>query len=141
METLSGITTHGKDTALDQEATEAFAERLRGLLIRSDDEAYEAGCAVYNAMIDKRPALIARCQNTADVISSVNFAREHELLLVVRSGGHNGAGLGSVDDGLVIDLSEMNGIRVDPEGRRPTSKPAAHGAVSITPRTRSGWQQ
>src|SRR5436190_12892281 len=66
-------------------------------------------------MIDKRPALIARCRDTADVIAAVNHARAEGLTLAVRGGGHNGAGLGSVDDGLVVDLSPMRGIRVDPE--------------------------
>ncbi len=73
---------------------------------------------LYNGMIDKRPGLIARCVDTADVIAAVNFAREHDLLLAVRGGGHNGAGLGSCDGGLVIDLSPMKGIRVDPEPPR-----------------------
>src|SRR5436190_14210828 len=66
-------------------------------------------------MIDKRPALSRRCRNVADVIAAVNHARHEGLSLAVRGGGHNGAGLGSVDDGLVIDLSPMRGIRVDPE--------------------------
>ena len=68
-------------------------------------------------MIDKQPALIARCVDVADVIAAVNFAREHELTLAVRGGGHNGAGLGTCDDGLVIDLSRMKGMRVDPAAR------------------------
>jgi hypothetical protein len=68
-------------------------------------------------MIDRRPRLIARCVDVADVIASVNFARDHRLLLAVRCGGHNGAGLGSCDDGLVIDLSMMKGVRVDPAAR------------------------
>jgi FAD/FMN-containing dehydrogenase len=68
-------------------------------------------------MIDKRPRLIARCVDVADVIAAVNFAREEGLLLAIRGGGHNGPGLGSCDDGLVIDLSMMKGVRVDPENR------------------------
>src|SRR5258708_27172586 len=68
-------------------------------------------------MIDKRPALIARGKDVADVIAAVNFAREHELTLAIRGGGHNGPGLGTCDDGLVIDLTEMKGIRVDPVAR------------------------
>ena len=69
---------------------------------------------VYNGMIDRRPGLIARCADVADVIAGVNFARENDLLLAVRGGGHNGAGLAVCDEGLVLDLSQMNGIRVDP---------------------------
>ena len=75
------------------------------------------GRKVYNAMIDRRPGLIAYCVDVADVIASVNFARDNNLDLAVRGGGHNGGGLGIVDDGLVIDLSSMKGVRVDPAAR------------------------
>jgi FAD/FMN-containing dehydrogenase len=78
---------------------------------------YDEARKLYNGMVDKRPLLIARCADVADVIASVNFAREEGLLLAIRSGGHNGPGLGSCDDGLVIDLSSMKGIRIDPESR------------------------
>jgi FAD/FMN-containing dehydrogenase len=81
------------------------------------DEGYEEVRKLYNSMMDKRPALIARCADVADVVSAVNFGREHELLVAIRGGGHNGAGLGSCDGGLVIDLSQMKGVRVDPEAR------------------------
>ena len=86
-------------------------------LIQRGDPRYEEARALYNAMIDKRPLLIARCADVADVITAVRFAREHELLTAVRGGGHNGPGLGSCNDGLVIDLSPMKGVRVDPENR------------------------
>src|SRR3546814_3846194 len=69
-------------------------------------------------MFDKRPAVIARCADVADVVCAVNFGREHELLIAIRGGGHNGGGLGSCDGGLVVDLSQMKGVRVDPEARR-----------------------
>lgn len=87
---------------------------LRGRVIAPDDHGYDTARKLYNGMIDKYPALIARCANVADVIECVRFAREHEMLTAIRSGGHNGAGLGSCDDGLVIDLSAMKGIHVDP---------------------------
>lgn len=103
--------------APDSGAVQALASRLRGELIRPGDTSYDAARAVYNAMIDKRPALIARCADVADVIAAVNFAREQQLTLAVRGGGHSGPGLGSCDDGLVIDLSRMRGIRVDPDAR------------------------
>jgi FAD/FMN-containing dehydrogenase len=103
--------------ALDAETVQAFKARLRGALIQPGDEAYEVARKVYNGMIDKRPALIAQCVDVADVMSAVNFAREHELLVAVRGGGHNGPGLGTCDDGLVIDLSRMKGIRADPAAR------------------------
>ena len=90
---------------------------LRGRLIRPTDSDYDGARAVYNGMIDKRPRLIARCVDVADVIAAVNFAREEGLLLAIRGGGHNGPGLGSCDDGLVIDLSMMKSVRVDPESR------------------------
>ncbi len=102
---------------LEETAVQAFAQSLRGGLIRRGDPDYDERRKVYNAMIDKHPELIVRCANVRDVISSVNFARENGLLLAIRSGGHNGPGLGTCDDGLVIDLSPMKGIRVDPVNR------------------------
>jgi hypothetical protein len=93
---------------------QAYRAQLRGTLLQPGDADYEQARKVYNAMIDKRPRLIARCADVADVIASVNFARQDKLLLAVRGGGHNGGGLGVCDDGLVIDLSAMRGIRVDP---------------------------
>jgi FAD/FMN-containing dehydrogenase len=91
--------------------------KFRGELITPADAAYEAARKVYNGMIDKRPALIARCADVADVIAGVVFAHEKKLLLAVRGGGHNGPGLGVCDDGLVIDLSRLKGIRVDQQSR------------------------
>jgi FAD/FMN-containing dehydrogenase len=93
--------------------TANFEKSLRGRLIRPTDDDYDAARALYNGMIDKRPRLIARCANVADVIACVNFAREEGLLLAIRGGGHNGPGLGSVNDGLVIDLSMLKSVRVD----------------------------
>lgn len=94
-----------------------FRVNVRGELIGPNDEGYESARKVYNAMIDKRPGLIARCSDVADVIAAVNFARDNGLLLAIRGGGHNGAGLGVCDDGLVIDLSRMKGVRVDSMSR------------------------
>src|SRR5512144_2100291 len=91
--------------------------KLRGELITPADRGDEAARKVYNGMIDRRPALIARCQDTADVIAGVGFAREHGMLLAVRGGAHNGPGLGTCDGGLVLDLAPMKGVRVDPSGR------------------------
>jgi len=98
-------------------AVQDFASRLRGELIQPGDPTYDSARKVYNAMIDKHPALIARCADVADVIAGVNFARDYELTLAVRGGGHNGPGLGVCDDGLVLDLSQMKGVRVDPAAR------------------------
>jgi FAD/FMN-containing dehydrogenase len=90
---------------------------LRGDLIQPNDEGYDAARKVYNGMIDKHPALIARCADVADVIAAVNFGRENNLLVSIRGGGHNAGGLGICDDGLVIDLSLIRYTYVDPETR------------------------
>jgi FAD/FMN-containing dehydrogenase len=94
-----------------------LASRLRGDVISPDDSRYDDARKLYNGMIDKRPRMIARCVDPADVIAAVNFARDEGLDIAIRSGGHNGAGLGSVDDGLVIDLSLQKWVRVDPESQ------------------------
>jgi FAD/FMN-containing dehydrogenase len=113
MTDLRIITTTGTDSVLDDPTIEAFKSSLRGELLKPGDIGYEEARRIWNGMIDKRPALIARCVGVADVIASVNFAREHELLMAVRGGGHNVAGTAAADGGLVIDLSPMKGIRVD----------------------------
>jgi FAD/FMN-containing dehydrogenase len=102
---------------MGDQATMAFEQGFRGQLIRPGDASYDAARALYNGMIDKRPRLIARCVDVADVIAAVNFGRDQGLLVAIRGGGHNGPGLGSCNDGLVIDLSMMKGIRVDPAVR------------------------
>ena len=96
---------------------------LRGQLIGPEDAGYDAARALYNGMIDKRPRLIARCADVADVIAAVNYGREQGLLIAVRGGGHSGPGLGSVNDGLVIDLSTMKGVRVDPANKTVRVEP------------------
>ena len=90
---------------------------LRGDLLTAGTPEYDAARTLWNGMIDKRPALIVRCRGAADVVTAVNFAREHGLLLSARGGGHNVAGLALCDGGLTIDLSLMRSIRVDPAGR------------------------
>jgi FAD/FMN-containing dehydrogenase len=100
----------------DQAASE-LGTMLRGPVIGRDHGDYDEARQLYNGMIDKRPLMIARCADVADVIAAVNFARENGLPLAIRGGGHNGPGLGSVDDGLVIDLSLLRGVRVDPAAR------------------------
>jgi hypothetical protein len=102
---------------LNMATIDKFKAGLRGELIQRSDPHYEEARKLYNGMIDKRPLLIARCTYVADVISAVRFARETDLLTAIRGGGHNGPGLGSCDDGLVIDLSPMKGVRVDPARR------------------------
>jgi FAD/FMN-containing dehydrogenase len=114
---LRVTTTTGADTVLKETVIEAFKATLRGTLLRPGDDGYDATRKVYNAMIDKRPALIVRCAGTADVMNAVTFARTHNLLVAVRGGGHSVAGKSVCDGGVLIDLSPMKGIRVDPTHR------------------------
>jgi len=95
-------------------AVQELKKQLRGELLRPGDGGYDATRRVWNGMVDKRPALIVRCTGAADVINSVNFARTHNLPVSVRGGGHNVAGSAVCDGGIMIDLSQMKGIRVDP---------------------------
>jgi FAD/FMN-containing dehydrogenase len=105
---------------LDVANVDAFAGKLHGSVTRPSDPDYDEVRALYNAMIDKRPALIARCADRDDVVAAVNFGREQGLDIAIRCGGHNGPGLGSVDEGLVIDLSGLKAITVDPDSRTAT---------------------
>lgn len=102
---------------LEKSKKEKFTESFRGRIVQPNDADYDEIRKIYNAMIDKKPQLIAQCANVADVIAAVKFGRENNLETAVRCGGHNGAGLALVDDGLVIDLSQMKGIRVDPQAK------------------------
>ncbi|PBC09942.1 FAD-binding oxidoreductase [Mesorhizobium sp. WSM3859] len=102
---------------MTDEAHAKLRESLRGEVILRDDAGYDEARKVYNGMIEKRPLLIARCADIADVITAVKYARDNDLLIAVRGGGHNGAGLGICDNGLVIDLSTMKGVHVDAKTR------------------------
>jgi FAD/FMN-containing dehydrogenase len=106
-------TREGQATTVSDEAITALADALRGRLVQPSDADYDTARAVWNGMVDRHPALIVRCAGVADVVTSVNFAKEHDLLLAVRGGGHNAAGNAVCDDGLVIDLSLMKSVRVD----------------------------
>src|SRR5258708_28183384 len=99
-------------TSTARHAYEGLSDALRGELIRPGEDGYDSARAVYNAMIDRKPAAIARCADTADVVACVDFAREHGIDLAVRGGGHNAAGLGVWDDALVVDLSVMRTVAV-----------------------------
>src|SRR6185437_1778695 len=90
---------------------------VRGPIVTPSDAAYDSVRQVYNAMIDRRPAVIVRCVDAADVMAALDFARANGLLTAIRGGGHNGGGLGTCDGGLVVDLSLMRHVRVDPEAR------------------------
>jgi FAD/FMN-containing dehydrogenase len=108
---MSNITTAAP--AARQEIGAAFG----GELVGPNDAEYDEARKVYNAMIDRRPAVIARCANPADVAATIAFARRHDLVLAVRGGGHNGGGLGVVDDGVVLDLAGLSSVEVDPSAR------------------------
>jgi len=108
---------------MNASALETLRNRFRGRLIDRDHADYDESRAIYNAMIDKRPRLIAGCVDAADVMAAVRYGAEEGLDTAVRGGGHNGPGLALADDGLVIDLSAMKGIRVDPEARTVRVEP------------------
>ncbi len=102
------------EATLDAEAIQGFVEGVRGPVLRPGDQGYDDARAIWNALIDRRPALIMQCTGAADVVDAVNFAREQGLLLSIKAGGHNVAGNAVNDGGLVIDLSQMRGVHVDP---------------------------
>ena len=114
MADLKFATLSGDYTSVSVAELERFRGSLHGESLLPGDDGYDGARRVWNAMVDKRPALIARCSGTADVINAVNFARKNDLLISVRGGGHNFPGNSVCEDGLMIDLSRMTGIRVDP---------------------------
>jgi FAD/FMN-containing dehydrogenase len=107
----------GEPSALEEAVARKLKAALRGELLNPDDDAYDGARQVWNGMIDHRPALIACCAGTADVVETVSFARDHDLLVSVRGGGHNIAGKAVCNGGLMIDLSQMRGVAVDPDNR------------------------
>jgi FAD/FMN-containing dehydrogenase len=117
MSTLQAITTTGGHTVLGEAALRHLQARLHGELLLPGGDRYEETRKVWNGMIDKRPALIARCAGAADVLATVTFAREHNLLVSVRGGGHSIAGKAVCHGGLMIDLARMRGVQVDPVTR------------------------
>src|ERR1700733_15057208 len=107
----------GNRASITASSLDAFKSSLRGPLLRPGDAEYDDARLIWNGMMDRKPALITCCVGTADVISTVNFAREHNILLAVRGGGHSVAGNSSCDGGMLIDLSRMKAVRVDPKSR------------------------
>jgi FAD/FMN-containing dehydrogenase len=110
-------------TQLSQAAVSELGKGLRGGLVQPGDDSYEETRQIWNAMIDRKPALIARCANADDVVAAVRFAREHDLLVAIRGGGHNIAGNAVCDGGLMIDLSPMKGVQVEAGARRAKVEP------------------
>jgi FAD/FMN-containing dehydrogenase len=108
---------------LDEALVQEFAANLRGELIRPEDDGYDGARAVFNGMVNKHPAMIVRCAGTSDVIEGVNFARTHNLLLSVKGGGHGVAGKAVCEGGVMLDLSPMKGIRIDPVRRTADAQP------------------
>ena len=104
---------------------EALREGFEGAVLTPEDGPYEEARAIFNSMIEKRPAMIAQCESAADVAAAIAFAREHELEIAIRSGGHSVAGASLTDGGLVIDMRRMNGVSVDPEAKTATAQGGA----------------
>jgi FAD/FMN-containing dehydrogenase len=117
----------GGDAVVGEGSLNAFQSRLRGPLLRAGDAGYDEARRVWNGLIDHRPTLIARCAGAADVVAAVEFAREHGLLVSIRGGGHNVAGKAVCNGGLMIDLSRMKAIRVDPAARIVRAEPGVLG--------------
>jgi FAD/FMN-containing dehydrogenase len=123
MSELRVTTTKGVDTELKETVVEGLKTSLRGELLRPGAEGYEEARKIHNGMIDRRPALIARCTGVADVLAGVRFAREHDLLVSVRGGGHGMPGFAVCEGGLMLDLSGMNSVHVDPQHRTVRAEP------------------
>jgi len=121
---LQVVTSRGRSD-ITETAVKELKENIRGELLTSDSPGYDKGRVIWNAMIDKRPAIIVRCAGAADVIHAVDFARKHDLLVSVRGGGHNIAGNAVCDGGLVIDLSPMKSVRVNLKDKRAFVEPGA----------------
>jgi len=114
MTDLRVITSDGGDRIIEEAVVQEFGANLRGPLLRPSDDGYDQARKVWNGMIDRRPALIARCAGVADVMTAVRFARTNGVLVSVKGGGHNITGNAVCEGGLMIDLSPMKGVRVDP---------------------------
>ena len=111
------MTLEGTKTTLDDQTLQEFRRGSRGDVLTETDEGYEEALVVHNGMIDRRPALAIRCSGAADVMDAVKLARDNNLLVAVKGGGHGVAGNALCDSGLLIDLSLMRAVQVDPAGR------------------------
>jgi hypothetical protein len=118
MSALSLTMRDGREAACSMDTLSDFRGRMKGSVLVAGDPHYDEARQIWNGAHDKRPAVIARCSGVADVIEAVGFGRQTGALVAVRGGGHNVAGTSMCDGGLVIDLSPMKGVRVDPPARR-----------------------
>ena len=123
MDDTQFIDSAGRPIAIPSDALQALAATVRGTLLTRGDSGYDAARTVWNAMIDRRPGLIIRCAGAADVMAGVRFARDHGLLLAVRGGSHNIAGHAVCDHGVMLDLTPMKSVRVDPAARTARVEP------------------
>ena len=141
MNTLSITSKDGTSKFIPIDKIDNFKEKVHGELITPTNDRYESARKLWNGMIDKKPALIARCKGVADVITAVNFSKEHNLLFSIRGGGHNVAGTAIAEWGLVVDLSAMRSISVDPEQRGwHTQKAGCSWAIWTMKPKNSAWQ-
>src|SRR5689334_21969917 len=118
-------TSDGGEVMLASEVLDDLREQLKGRVLTQDSRGYDEARAIWNAMIDRRPAVIVRCESADDVARAVRFARTHRLVVSVRGGGHNIAGNAVCDDGIMIDLSPMRAVRVDPATRTARTEAGA----------------
>ncbi len=125
MNVLRVVSTRGESHALDRAAVDQYRRALRGSSLTPGEPGYEEARTIWNGCVDKRPALIAQCAGVDDVVHTVNFAREHDVLLSIRGGGHNVAGTALCDRGIMLDLSRLRTVRVDPEARIAEVDPGA----------------
>jgi hypothetical protein len=127
------------DVPITPEVLGALRDAFDGQLLTPDDDGYDDARLVWNGMIDRHPGAIARCVDADDVMAAVRVAREHALLLAVRGGGHNVAGAAVCDGGLVIDLSAMKDVEVDPPPARCVPPAASRSASSTPPPSNTAW--
>ena len=125
MTLVSIATVDGRAATIQPDVLLALKGGLRGKALTKDEDGYDTARSIWNGMVDRSPGLIVRCQGASDVIQAINFAREHDLVVAVRGGGHNIAGNAVCDGGLMIDLSSMNFVRVDPAAKRAWIGPGA----------------
>jgi len=118
-------TLEGGTTTVDGVALDAIGAALRGKVLVEGAPGYDEARTIWNAMIDRKPGIIIRCQGAADVVQAIRFAATHQLLVAVRGGGHNIAGNAVCDGGLMVDLSQMKSVRVDPTSKRAWVEPGA----------------